>query len=395
MSSGVRSCTSDSRTTTLTTSDAPSAASATSDSAKCRDNPNTIVAMPNAITPPNIARPGRPFSGNRVSQRPRERRRPQAPHAARRSPTGRPAGCRARRSAAARSRRRTAPRTGRATAPRIAGSRRMNAIPENTERSVTGSRAGGALRSGIVPLSTAATANATTLVPNAAGAPRHTAARRTRPEDLRAAYFDVDSAVARGRSVRGTTAGSSDDTDGDSNARAVLTIAPRARVHGRCGPATCVALSRNTPARLTPQTRCVDDRAVGHLPDDERQREHRHELREADETERERVVRERVDVPADGNRQDLESQGGHDARAPETLERTWRNRLAGNGDKGLESGTESVIEVWRLALRAGTVRNDGARRRVRATTVPTRPKRDDMPTRKTGRTRGCRFRRPR
>ena len=61
--------------------------------------PNTIVAMPNAITPPNIARPGRPFSGNRVSQRPAS-----APTAgaARSAPaTGRPAGCRARRSASA------------------------------------------------------------------------------------------------------------------------------------------------------------------------------------------------------------------------------------------------------------------------------------------------------
>lgn len=47
----------------------------------------------------------------------------------------------------------------------------MNAIPENTERSVTGSRAGGAPRNGIVLLSMAAIANAATLVPNATGAP--------------------------------------------------------------------------------------------------------------------------------------------------------------------------------------------------------------------------------
>jgi hypothetical protein len=46
--------------------------------------------------------------------------------------------------------------------------------------------------------------------------------------------------------------------------------------------------------------------AVGHLPDDERQREHRHELRKPDEAERERAVRERINVPADRDRQDLE-----------------------------------------------------------------------------------------
>ena len=64
---------------------------------------------------------------------------------------------------------------------------------------------------------------------------------------------------------------------------------------------------------------------------------------------------------------------------------TWRNRLAGNGDKGLESGTESVIEVSAVgAARRYRSRNDGARRRVRATTVPTRPKRDDMPTAENG-----------
>lgn len=102
-------------------------------------------------------------------------------------------------------------------------------MPENTERSVTGSRAGGALRSGMVPLSTAAIANATALVPNAAGAPTpYSSPPNAGPRICAAWLAEVDSAVARGRSPRGTTAGSSDDTDGDSNARAVPTSAASA-----------------------------------------------------------------------------------------------------------------------------------------------------------------------
>src|SRR5581483_7275768 len=55
--SGVSICTREKRSTTLTASEAPRIASATSDSGKYVDNPNTMVAQPNSPTTVNIAGP--------------------------------------------------------------------------------------------------------------------------------------------------------------------------------------------------------------------------------------------------------------------------------------------------------------------------------------------------
>ena len=67
ISSGVLSCTSVERTTTLTTSAAPSTAIAAIDSGSERDRPNTIVASPNSTTEPNISGPARPVIGRLAS----------------------------------------------------------------------------------------------------------------------------------------------------------------------------------------------------------------------------------------------------------------------------------------------------------------------------------------
>ena len=148
--------------------------------------------------------------------------------------------------------------------------------------------------------------------------------------------------------MRGTTAGSSDDTDGDSNARAVPTIAASAYTAGAASHLRGAEQEHAGGQRLD----ALADRrdastivAVGHLPDDERQREHRHELREADETERERAVRERVTYQPMATDRIWKAREDMTRVPQKRWNGTWRNRLAGNGDKGLESGTESVIEV--------------------------------------------------
>ncbi len=67
IASGVRICTRAKRITTLTTSAAPSTASAASDSGSERDTANTAVASPNTITAPNMIRPAWRRSGRRAS----------------------------------------------------------------------------------------------------------------------------------------------------------------------------------------------------------------------------------------------------------------------------------------------------------------------------------------
>ena len=67
ISSGVSSCTSDWRITTLTMSAAPTTTNATSDSANDVDNPNTNVAAPYNATAPSSTWPARRVIGQRVS----------------------------------------------------------------------------------------------------------------------------------------------------------------------------------------------------------------------------------------------------------------------------------------------------------------------------------------
>ena len=67
MSSGVCTCTSVWRTTTLTMSPTPSTNSANSDSANEVDSANTMVAIPNNATARYILRPALRTSGQRAS----------------------------------------------------------------------------------------------------------------------------------------------------------------------------------------------------------------------------------------------------------------------------------------------------------------------------------------
>ena len=67
MASGVCSCTSDERTTMESTSEAPSTASARSDSGKEVDRPKATVARPKSATARNIFTPARLASGCRAS----------------------------------------------------------------------------------------------------------------------------------------------------------------------------------------------------------------------------------------------------------------------------------------------------------------------------------------
>ena len=69
MASGVCSWTSDERTTTDRTSEAPSTARASSDSGNEVDRPKTIVPKPNSATAPNILTPARLRSGRRASRK--------------------------------------------------------------------------------------------------------------------------------------------------------------------------------------------------------------------------------------------------------------------------------------------------------------------------------------
>ena len=66
IASGVCSCTSDERTTTLTMSEAPRVDSAMSDSVNELETPKIIVAIPNNATAPNISRPAWRFNGRRA-----------------------------------------------------------------------------------------------------------------------------------------------------------------------------------------------------------------------------------------------------------------------------------------------------------------------------------------
>jgi hypothetical protein len=61
--------------------------------------------------------------------------------------------------------------------------------------------------------------------------------------------------------------------------------------------------------------------AVGGVPDDQRQQDHRRELHEADEAEVQRAAGQGVDLPADRHRLHVERDRGEDARAPVQRER--------------------------------------------------------------------------
>ena len=81
MCSGTRSCSSVERTSTLTMSSAPLAASSSSDSANERDSANPIMARPKPATASNSVRPAWGRGGRTASSR----RRDQRPHGGRRA----------------------------------------------------------------------------------------------------------------------------------------------------------------------------------------------------------------------------------------------------------------------------------------------------------------------
>jgi len=65
------------------------------------------------------------------------------------------------------------------------------------------------------------------------------------------------------------------------------------------------------------------------MADYQREHEHRQELGEADESERERTMRDRIDLPADRDRHHLERYRRHHPRAPEQRKRTMTHDGAG------------------------------------------------------------------
>jgi len=125
--------------TTLTTSDAPRTARATSESAKLVERPNTIVAAPKTMTVRKRAGPIRRrkrIAGEKIDVASARRPGPSAGVRARAAPRRE---CRARKRAGARWRRRAAPRTGRADiVPSSTRLLQMKATPEKPLSSVRG-----------------------------------------------------------------------------------------------------------------------------------------------------------------------------------------------------------------------------------------------------------------
>ena len=116
----------------------------------------------------------------------------------------------------------------------------------------------------------------------------------------------ADAAIARGSSAIGTMPGSSACMVGISNARAV----PRQEQDGEHGLAVEPALhgadrERERGQRLDDLADAGDHAAVEeieHLSGDDRGRDQRKELHQADEAEIERIIGQGVDLPADRHR---------------------------------------------------------------------------------------------
>jgi hypothetical protein len=77
------------------------------------------------------------------------------------------------------------------------------------------------------------------------------------------------------------------------------------------------------------------------MADHEREQEHWQELRETDEAERERAVRQRIDVPAHRDREHLERQRRKDPCAPEALKR----RLLRPADTREIGGVVAIVGI--------------------------------------------------
>lgn len=135
---------------------------------------------------------------------------------------------------------------------------------------------------------------------------------------------DAEAAAARGMSAAGTSCGISAWRAGSSVARAAPMTKtgekpsggePRERARQRQRQR-----DKGLDALAEPQD-AAPIIAVGDLPDDERQRETRHELRQSDQPQIERAARQRIDLPADRHGLHLEGDGGRDPRPPKEPER--------------------------------------------------------------------------
>ena len=142
------------------------------------------------------------------------------------------------------------------------------------------------------------------------------------------AVCDADAldATARGSNRSGTSAGSSACIVGISNARAQPMTNTSAKI--TCSVIQPIAL----PAASVGHGHERDElahaedapaiEAIGDVPDDQHERKRRQELHEADETEVERAAGQRVDLPADGDRQHLIRHDRRDPREPQAGERS-------------------------------------------------------------------------
>ena len=159
ISSGVASCTSDWRITTLTMSAAPDKASTASDSAKLVDRPNSTIVAPYSATDPSSQTPLRRCTGQRVSSS--DITNAPAAGAARSNPKPQGPVCRMSRAKIGSSA--TAPPSSTAnrsseTAPSTTGRCAMKRSPASSAPAETGSRVRGTARASIRITQTSAAA---------------------------------------------------------------------------------------------------------------------------------------------------------------------------------------------------------------------------------------------
>ena len=102
-----------------------------------------------------------------------------------------------------------------------------------------------------------------------------------------------------------------------------------------------------TLQRLRQQRDTAPVIAVCRVPCDESECEYRGELRESDESEAERAVRELVSLPRHGNRQHLVAERGYRFSDPETRE---RRRLHVAWRYGSSSAVSGVVDITAVSL---------------------------------------------
>jgi hypothetical protein len=148
---------------------------------------------------------------------------------------------------------------------------------------------------------------------------------------------DELNAIARARMDAGTSSGVSACCAVIWNERATPSSSDTPRIRSREIQRSCVASSSAAPPAAASRRHRDDVAAVvavGHVARDQRQRERRHELEQADEAQVPRAVRQVVHLPADGHHQHLVGhRAGHAAR-PEAEKRRVRREREGFRHRG-------------------------------------------------------------